>query len=203
MAGLARALRAVEERVQSFQQLVPSWNLEARVQGAANAGGQDGFDCRREHHPGAPRCGGRKRGIDCNALGRSRGGFSTKIHVVTDMKGLPLHVTLTPGHRHEMCAANELIDHAQGRALLGDAGYDSDTLVRRIRHRGMKVVICCNPTRKRGRRHLDRRLYRRRYRIECLFHRLKRFRAIASRYDKTARNYLAMVELACAWSWLS
>ncbi len=101
-----------------------------------------------------------------------------------------------------MTAVDELLTHAQGRAFIGDTGYDSDALARKIRRRGMKVVICCNPTRKRNRRRLDRRLYRRRYRVECLFHDLKRFRAVASRYDKTARNYLAMVELACAWTWL-
>ena len=102
-----------------------------------------------------------------------------------------------------MIAADELLEHAQGRAFIGDTGYDSDDLARKIRRRGMKVVICCNPTRKRNRRRLDRKLYRRRYLVECLFHDVKRFRAVASRYDKTARNYLAMVELACAWTWLN
>jgi transposase len=102
-----------------------------------------------------------------------------------------------------MTVADELLAHAQGRAFIGDTGYDSDDLARKIRRRGMKVVICCNPTRKRNRRRLDRRIYRRRYRVECLFHDLKRFRAVASRYDKTAVNYLGMVELACAWRWLN
>jgi transposase len=111
-------------------------------------------------------------------------------------------VTLTPGHRHEMTKADELLEHAQGRALIGDTGYDSDDFARKIRRRGMKVVICCNPTRKKKRRRLDKKLYRRRYKVECSFHGLKRFRAVASRYDKTATNYLAMVEIACAWQWL-
>lgn len=102
-----------------------------------------------------------------------------------------------------MTAADELLAHAQGRALIGDTGYDSDNFARKIRRRGMKVVICCNPTRKRNRRRLDEKLYRRRYLVEVLFHDLKRFRAVASRYDKTARNYLAMVEVACAWRWLN
>jgi transposase len=102
-----------------------------------------------------------------------------------------------------MTVADELLEHAQGRAFIGDTGYDSDDLARKIRRRGMKVVICCNPTRKHNRRRLDRRVYRRRYRVECLFHDLKRFRAVASRYDKTAVNYLGTVELACAWKWLN
>lgn len=110
---------------------------------------------------------------------------------------------LTAGHRHEMTVAQQLLDYARGRVLIGDTGYDSDAFVREIRYRGMKVAICCHPTRKHNRRRLDRRVYRRRYRVECLFHGLKRFRAVASRYDKTAANYLAMVEVACAWQWLN
>lgn len=102
-----------------------------------------------------------------------------------------------------MVAADELLAHANGRALIGDTGYDSDAFAQRIRRRGMKVVISCNPTRKHRRRRLDRHRYRRRYRVECLLHDLKRFRAVASRYDKTSRNYLAMVELACAYRWLA
>jgi transposase len=136
-------------------------------------------------------------------LGRSRGGFTTKIHAVVDLKGRPLHVTLTPGKRHDMVAADEHLEHAQGRALIGDRGYDSDRLARKIRRRGKKVLICCNPTRKRKRRRLDPKLYRHRFRVECFFHDIKRFRAVASRYDKTAPNYLATVELACAWRWLN
>jgi transposase len=101
-----------------------------------------------------------------------------------------------------MTKADELLAYAQGRALIGDTGYDSDDFARKIRRRGMKVVICCNPTRKRKRR-LDRDLYRRRYKVECSFHGLKRFRAVASRYDKTADNFLATVEIACAWQWLN
>ena len=102
-----------------------------------------------------------------------------------------------------MTVADELLAHAQGRAFIGDTGYDSNRLARKIRRKGMKVVICCSQKRKRGRRRLDRGLYRRRYLVECFFHQLKRFRAIATRYEKTARNYLAFIELACVWLWLN
>ena len=102
-----------------------------------------------------------------------------------------------------MTAADELLEHAQGRALIGDTGYDADWFAQKIRAKKMKVVICNHPARKHGRRRLDRRLYGRRYLVEIFFHRLKRFRGIATRFDKTARNYLALVQLACAWLWLS
>jgi transposase len=111
-------------------------------------------------------------------------------------------VALTPGQRHEMTAAEELLQHAQGRALIADTGYDADWFVGAARNKGMKVVICNHPTRKHNRRRLDRHLYRRRYLVEIFFHRLKRFRGIATRFDKSARNYLALVQVACAWLWL-
>lgn len=57
-----------------------------------------------------------------------------------------------------MTVADELLAHAQSQAFIGDTGYDSDDLGRKIRRRGMKVVICCNPTRKRNRRRLDKEL---------------------------------------------
>jgi len=102
-----------------------------------------------------------------------------------------------------MTAVEELLRHAQGRALIADTGYDADWLVRAARDKRMKVVICNHPTRRHNRRRLDRRLYSQRYLVEVFFHRLKRFRGIATRFDKSARNYLALVQLACSWLWLS
>lgn len=98
--------------------------------------------------------------------------------------------------------AESLVEHARGRALIADTGYDADRIVAAVHARGMKPVIHCNPTRKRKRR-LDRKLYPIRYRVEVFFHHIKRFRAVATRYEKTARNYLALVQLVCAFVWLS
>jgi transposase len=101
-----------------------------------------------------------------------------------------------------MTAAHELLEHATGKALIGDTGYDASDFRQAIRDRGMKPVIYCRPERKKKPR-IDRRLYRRRYLVEVFFHNLKRFRAVATRYEKTARNYLALVQLACAQLWLN
>jgi transposase len=101
-----------------------------------------------------------------------------------------------------MNAAFELLDYARGSAFLGDTGYDSQALEKEARYRGMKFVVRSHPTRARRRR-IDRALYRQRYLVELFFHHLKRFRAIATRYDKTARNFLALVQLACVWLWLN
>jgi transposase len=100
-----------------------------------------------------------------------------------------------------MIAATELLAHARGKALIGDTGYDSNDFIHAVRARHMKPVIHSKPERKKKHR-LVRALYRQRFRVEVFFHSLKRFRAIATRYDKTARNYLALVHVACARLWL-
>ena len=96
-----------------------------------------------------------------------------------------------------------MIAHATGKALVADAGYDSDAIVAAVRERGMKPVIAMNPTRKYNRRKKSRQLYRLRGNIERFFHDIKRFRAIASRYEKTATNFLAAVHVACILVWLN
>jgi transposase len=100
-----------------------------------------------------------------------------------------------------MIAADELLAHARGKALIGDTGYDSNRFRQAVRDRGMKPIINSKPERPR-KLPVTRRLYRKRFLIEVFFHSLKRFRAIATRYDKTARNFLAFVHLACARLWL-
>lgn len=133
-------------------------------------------------------------------MGRSRGGFSTKIHAIVDAKGRPLHVALTPGERHELIAAPELLDYA-GDAVIGDTGYDSNEFRAELKARGIKAVISSKPERKRA-IPKDRVLYRTRYLVELFFHSLKRFRGIATRFDKTRASYLAIVQVACICLWL-
>ena len=134
-------------------------------------------------------------------MGRSRGGLSTKLHAVVDFKGRPLYVELTPGQQHEATVAGTLVTQAAGNACIADAGYEAGHIRRAIRARGMKDVIPSNPTRRHIRRY-DKKLYRHRYLVEIFFHTLKTCRRIATRYEKTARNYLAIVHLACALVWL-
>jgi len=100
-----------------------------------------------------------------------------------------------------MIAASELLEHARGKALIGDAGYDSNQFRNEIRSKGMKPVINSKPERPR-KLPTPKALYAQRYLIECFFHSLKRFRGIATRYDKTARNFLAFVHVACSWLWI-
>jgi transposase len=111
-------------------------------------------------------------------------------------------VTLTPGQQHESTVAEELVARASAKACIADAGYDADRIIAAIRARGMRAVIAPGSGR-RDKRRCNRRLYAIRYRVECFFHRLKRCRRIATRYEKTARNYLALLHVACALMWLA
>ncbi|RKG61633.1 IS5 family transposase [Corallococcus sp. CA054B] len=134
-------------------------------------------------------------------MGRSRGGFSTKVHAVTTTGGKPLHLALTPGQQHESTMAEELLVHAEGDAFIADTGYDAERIRANAQKVGMKPVIHPHPSRKQP-PSLDRTLYRLRYRVECFFHDLKCFRAAATRYDKTATCYLAVLHVASMLLWL-
>jgi len=100
-----------------------------------------------------------------------------------------------------MIVADDLLAHAHGKALIGDTGYDSHRFRQAVRDRKMRAVIGSKPARPR-KRPVIRKLYEKRYLVEIFFHHLKRFRAIATRFEKTARNFLALTQLVCAWLWL-
>ena len=202
MARPARALRLLEDGLQPFLKLVAARSLGNHLQGASYRDRRRGGHDRRLRRSRTSGCVGRKRGIISNALGRSRGGFSTKLHALVDTQGRPIHVELTPGQQHESTVAEAIIaGHARGKAFIADTGYDSDAIRAQLKELQIKAVICANPTRKKKPR-LDRRRYALRYRVEVFFHDLKRFRAIATRFEKTSRNYLAIVQLACSVIWL-
>ena len=101
-----------------------------------------------------------------------------------------------------MIAADDLLAHARGRFLIGDAGYDSNEFRASVRKRGLTPVIASKPERPR-KLPKSRHLFRRRYLVEVFFHNLKRFRAIATRYEKTSRNFLALIHVACISMWLN
>ena len=127
-----------------------------------------------------------------------------------DALGNPLAVVLTPGQRHDCPLAEVLLDAvlatdeevAAVKAVLADRGYDSDALVRRIEASEAEAVIPSRKNRKEPREH-DAELYAERNRVERLIGRLKQYRRVATRYEKAARNYLAMVHVACSMVWLA
>jgi len=122
---------------------------------------------------------GGRDGTNANAIGRSRGGFSTKLHAVVTMEALPIEIRATPGQAHEATLAEDLLDFVHGEALLADGGYDADRIIEAARQRDLTVVVRPSKARKRRRRY-DRQLYALRYRVEVFFHNLKRNRPAAT-----------------------
>jgi transposase len=104
---------------------------------------------------------------------------------------------LTPGQVHDLACAEPLIDGADAEALIGDKAYDADTLIDTLNRREITPVIPPKANRT-APRHCDFALYCERNLVERFFNKLKHFRAIATRYDKLARNFLAGVQLASA-----
>jgi len=144
-----------------------------------------------------------------HALGRSRGGFGSKIHLVSDSRGLPLAADLTAGQRHESKQTEHVLEQVRipqrrGRPrcrpvkLAGDKGYSYPRVRRWLRQHGIRAVI---PRRKDqrpddGRVKFDRDTYKRRAVVEQCVGWLKESRAVATRFDKLAVHYLATVKLA-------
>ena len=120
---------------------------------------------------------------------------------------------LTPGERHELSVAETLV--AQGsvkrvgrgqpkrrpKRIVGDKGYSSRKFRRFLRRRGIRYTIPRKVNEKRG-GSFDKQIYRQRNRVECLINRLKQFRRIATRYEKRANNYAAMLTIASILLWL-
>ncbi len=146
-----------------------------------------------------------------HALGRSRGGFSTKIHLLCDGNGLPLHFQLTAGQAHEstvlddllVAADKELVDGNDNRvawpvSLAGDMGYRADWIDEYLLELGIRPVIPTPANQDKDQRpvEFDRDAYRQRNIIERLIGWLKESRRIFSRYEKTAKNYAGMLKLA-------
>lgn len=143
-----------------------------------------------------------KRRSTDHGLGRSRGGLTTKIHVVVDAQGLPIRLALTAGQAHDGQIADTLLDHLAPRTIvLADEAYDADRIRELIQDQGATPNIppksnrCWKPC-------FSNRLYRERNLIERFLSKLKHFRRVATRYDKLAANFLAMVQLASMRLWL-
>jgi transposase len=138
----------------------------------------------------------RKRG-ECNqAIGRSRGGRTTKIHALSDPLCRPVVLHLTPGQDADIAAGPDVLALAPDMsAVIADKGYDGDGFRAQISHRGAKPVIP-NKSNRVALYRFNKKAYRGRNVIERCFCRLKDFRRIATRYDKLARNFLSAVQLA-------
>lgn len=159
--------------------------------------------------------GGRKKGDPQepadHALGRSRGGFSTKIHLLCDSRGHPLHFELSPGQAHENTSLVSLLNGADAcvtdgggepvawpAALAGDKGYRADWIDELLMALGITPVIPSKQNEDRAARpvEFDREAYRQRNIVERLIGWIKECRRIFSRFEKTAVNFSGMIKMA-------
>jgi transposase len=124
--------------------------------------------------------------------------LSTKIHATVDALGNPTGFHLTGGQASDLAGADALLDGIAAPTVIADKGYDAEARVLApLRDAGKAAVIPPKRNRKEQRAY-DRDLYQARHLIENFFCKLKQFRAIATRYDKTRRNFLAAVYMAAS-----
>jgi transposase len=115
--------------------------------------------------------------------------------------GQPVRFILTAGQRGDAPQAAPLIEGLPARVVMADTAYDADHFRHAIAAKGAIAVIPNNPSRAQ-KLALDKHLYAQRHLVECCFSRLKQFRRVATRFEKTARNYLAVLHLAAAILWM-
>ena len=161
-------------------------------------------DVRLHHRAGACLGGGSQRGQQSQALGRSRGGFSTKIHLKTDLRGLPLAFELTEGQASDSPMFEVLLDlgpDIKPRAAVGDKGYANRKNRAAARDRAICPVIPYKAKEKNPPRFFAKVLYRARARIEQLVGKLKRFKRIALRSRKRLATSAPSSPLSSDSSW--
>ena len=158
---------------------------------------------RQYHHSRPSSGGGRKRGTQKEGFGRSKGGFTTKIHLRTNAEGLPIAAEITGGEASDY-KGYDLVMEADGpepKVLIADKGYDADRIRHDMEQRGGVAVI---PTRK-GRKTqipIDEYIYALRNQVERAFNKRKCARRLATRYDKTEASYLGFINIASVRLWI-
>jgi transposase len=135
------------------------------------------------------------------ALGRSKGGFTTKIHALVDGLGNPLKFRLTPGQCHDVTQSYDIIENIYGSTVIADKGYDANSLVTQLEAQECQTVIPSRKNRKNPRKH-DTHLYKERHLIECFFGKMKHYRRVFSRFDKSASVFFSFLCLVGALIWL-
>ena len=142
-----------------------------------------------------------QKGVQDQAIGRFRGGLSTKIHMAVRGLGCPVRFTLTAGQMGDAPQADPLIEDLPAQIVMADTAHDADRFRQVIADKGAIAVIPNNPSRTRE-HPLDKHLYAQRHLVECCFSKLKQFRRVATRYEKTAGNYSTVVTIAAIVLWM-
>ncbi|MEQ1950099.1 IS5 family transposase [Mesorhizobium sp. CN2-181] len=204
MAGAARALRQLEQRLETLRPAEQGGRVRNLLRSSCGAVvfGAPGSDVRLNRSSRACVGGRRKRGQQGQALGRSRGGFSTKIHLKTDFDGHPIAFDLTGGEKGDAPHFKVLLGlgpDTDPRAGVGDKGYASKANRAAARKRGIIPVIPAKANEKAQPAFFPKLLYKGRARIEQTVGKLKRFKRVALRCEKTKRNFFSIVALTAAF----
>ena len=154
-------------------------------------------DDRRHHRQGSPARPRRKRGTQSQAIGKSRGGWTTKILALTDALGNLVCFILLPGQRSDTIGVAPLISDLELEALIADKAFDANWIIDELDQRGAKIVISQMPQRV-APLSIDEDMYKWRHLIENFFCKLKEFKRIAMRADKTDQSFNAIIHLAAA-----
>lgn len=195
-------LRPADDHLQPFQPLELERALGPDLRRAGGAGGGSRGSKHRQHRgQGASLGTWRKRGAKAQAIGRSRGGPTTKIHPPKDACGRIAAFSLTPGNVADISEAPALLAAIPApRRLIADKGYDANSLRRTLAQFRTEAVIASTRSRRKPIPY-DIVAYRERNRIQRAVCSLKDWRRLATRYDKLARNFLSAVALAAVILW--
>jgi len=141
------------------------------------------------------------KGGEPQALGRSRGGFSTKIHIAVDALGNPVDLLLTEGQAADNPQAKVLIEGKPSDHVIADKAYDANDTIKAIEDQGAIPVIPPKASRK-NQREYDLALYRERHLVECFIGKIKHFRRLFSRFDKLQNRFLSFLQFVSTIIWL-
>lgn len=203
LAGSASRGRQVEQRLEAFLAAEPERRVRGFLRGLRiiERNGASRADVRLDHCLRACVGGRRRSGQESQAFGRSRGGFSPKIHLKTDLDGYPLGFNLTGGKAGDSRNFEALLDigpDGDPRAAVADKGYDAKSNREVACKRGICPVIPYRSNTIDRPKFVAKLLYKSRARLEQMNGKLKRYRRIAPRCEKTARNYAPLLVLVCS-----
>jgi transposase len=147
--------------------------------------------CRsRKEHPRAKRL-----------WGASKGGFTSKIHALVDALGNPIKFILTAGQRNDITQATNLTADLKETVLIADKGYDSNDFIQHLNNNQCIAIIPPKKNRKEQREY-DKHVSKEPHLVECFFSKIKHFRRIFSRFDKSADIFLSFLNFVGALIWM-
>src|SRR6266480_4425507 len=205
LARSSRALRSMEDRPCEILALEQAQGVRPNSAAVRSRRRPRSSHRRFDLRQGSPALRWWKRGAQIQCIGRSRGGLTTKIHALVDGLGNPIHLHLTAGNIHDVTEAPRLLEAATDkcRYFIADKAYDSNAVIAAAQAKGLTVVIPPKSDRAGRPRQIDTHVYKERHLVENFFCRTKHFRRIATRYEKTAANFLGFALLAAIRIWMA